>query len=64
METKVSLVIQNHLNYAMLEVHNPQIMDEIQERLEFIKYLVHMFPDTNVKIDVEEVYKQFKLGNN
>ena len=61
--TKVSLVIQNHLNYAMLEVYNPQIMDEIQERLEFIKYLVHSFPDTTVKIDVDEVYKQFKLGH-
>jgi hypothetical protein len=61
MKTRVSLVIKSHLNDAMDEVHNnPEL---VQSRLEFVKYLVHMFPDTDVKIDIDEVYKQFKLGD-
>jgi len=60
METKVSLVIQSNLNDAMVEMEsNPQLA---QERLRFVKYLVHMFPDTTIKINVESVYNQFKLG--
>jgi hypothetical protein len=73
METKVSLIIQNHLNNVMLHYDvmfevdiNEEIFQDFQEQakecLRFVKYLVHMFPDTNVKIDVEAVYKQFKLG--
>ena len=57
----VSLIIKSHLNDAMIEIqYNPELA---QERLQFVKYLVHMFPDTNTKIDVDEVYIQFKLGN-
>ena len=59
-ETPVSLVIKSHLNDAMIEIqYNPELA---QSRLEFVKYLVHRFPDTTVKIDADEVYKQFKLG--
>jgi hypothetical protein len=57
----VSLIIKSHLNDAMIEIqYNPELA---QERLQFVKYLVHMFPDTNTKIDADEVYEQFKLGN-
>jgi hypothetical protein len=60
METKINLVIQSNLNDAMIEMEsNPQLA---QERLRFVKYLVHMFPDTTIKINVESVYNQFKLG--
>jgi len=61
METRVSLVIKSHLNDAMDEVHNNSKL--VQERLRFVKYLVHIFPDTDTKIDVDVVYKQFKLGD-
>ena len=61
-KVRVSLVIQSMLSDAIVEVHHPELLDEGQERIRFVKYLVHMFPDTNVKIDVEAVYKQFKLG--
>ena len=58
---RVSLVIKSHLNDAMIEMDsNPEMA---QERLRFVKYLVHMFPDTDQKIDVDVVYKQFKLGD-
>ena len=62
-KVRVSLVIKSMLNDAMVEVHHSQVMNEAQERLRFVKYLVHMFPDTDKKIDVDVVYKQFKLGD-
>jgi hypothetical protein len=60
METRLRLVIQSNLSDAMVEMEsNPE---SAQERLRFVKYLVHMFPDITIKINVESVYNQFKLG--
>jgi hypothetical protein len=63
-KVRISIVIQSMLNDAMVEVHHQELMEEGQERLRFVKYLVHMFPDTDKKMDVDVVYKQFKLGDN
>jgi len=65
METRVSLVIKSQLNDAMIEMDIQQeiYQQQSKERLRFVKYLVHMFPDTDVRIDIDEVYKQFKLGD-
>ena len=62
-KVRISLVIKSMLNDAMIEVNHPQLMEEAQERLRFVKYLVHMFPDTDKKMDVDIVYEQFKLGD-
>jgi hypothetical protein len=60
-EVPVSLIIKSHLNDAMIEIQsNPKLA---QSRLEFVKHLVHMFPDTDVEMDPKVVYKQFKLGH-
>jgi len=61
MKTQVSFVIKSHLNDAMIEMEtNPT---QALKRLQFVKYLVHMYPDTDKKIiDVEVVYTQFELG--
>jgi hypothetical protein len=64
MEIRISIVIQSMLNDAMVEVHHQELMEEGQERLRFVKYLVNMFPDTDKKMNVDVVYKQFKLGDN
>ena len=64
MEIRISIVIQSMLNDAMVEVHHQELMEEGQERLCFVKYLVNMFPDTDKKMDIDVVYKQFKLGDN
>ena len=63
---KVSLVIKSHLNDAMYEMsfNLPGYNYQAQERLRFVKYLVHMFPDTDTKIDVDAVFEQFKLEDN
>jgi len=62
-KVKISLVIQSMLNDAMVEVNHVMEMNTAQERLRFVKYLVHMFPNTDKKIDVDVVYNQFKLGD-
>jgi hypothetical protein len=62
-KVKISLVIKSMLNDAMVEVNHPRLMEEAQERLRFVKYLVNMFPDTDKKMDIDIVYKQFKLGD-
>ena len=62
-KVRVSLVIQSMLSDAIVEVHRPELLDEGQERIRFVKYLVHMFPDMNKSINVDTVYNQFKLGD-
>ena len=63
--TRVSLVIKSMLNDAMIEMGIQQevYQQQSQERLRFVKYLVHIFPDTDKEIDVDVVYNQFKLGD-
>lgn len=58
---RVSLVITSHLNDAMIEMDSNPI--QAAKRLRFVKYLVHMFPDTAIRIDEETVYEQFCLGD-
>ena len=51
--------MQSHLSDAMIEMNfNPE---QANHRLRFVKYLINMFPDTNKKVDIDEVYKQFEL---
>jgi hypothetical protein len=59
-KVRVSLVIQSMLSDAMVEVHHPELMEEGQERLRFVKYLVHHYLNTNQDIMVDFVYEQFK----
>ncbi len=59
-KVRVSLVIQSMLSDAMVEVHHQELMEEGQERLRFVKYLVHHYPNTNQDIMVDFVYEQFK----
>ncbi len=61
---KVSIVIQSMLNDAMVEVHHQELMEEGQERLRFVKYLILYYPDTTQKILVDFVYEQFKKFDN
>ena len=58
METKINLVIQNHLSDAMIEMSSNPIL--AHERLSFVKYLVHHYSDTQQLILVDFVYEQFK----
>ena len=63
MKVRVSLVIQSMLSDAMVEVHHQELMEEGQERLRFVKYLVNMFPDTDKKGLIDKlINNQFNLG--
>lgn len=58
---KVSLVIQNHLSDALVEMRsNPTLT---QKRLRFVKYLVHHYSNTNQEILVDFVYEQFEKSS-
>ena len=63
---KVSLVIQSHLNDAMVEMGIQQevYQQQAQERLRFVKYLVHHYTNTQQEILVDFVYEQFKKFDN
>lgn len=61
MKLRVSTAIQSHLNDMMIEMESAPEM--AMYRLRFVKYLISMFPETNKKVDIDEVYEQFKLGN-
>lgn len=73
MEVRISIVIQSMLSdaiheYSMSDDASNRFTPDVyrgkaQERIRFVKYLVHMFPDTNKSINVDTVYNQFKLGD-
>lgn len=57
MESKVSMIIQSHLSDAALELSfNP---DQAELRINFVKFLVHTYPDTNVYINPHPIYKKW-----
>jgi hypothetical protein len=64
-KVKVSLVIQSHLSDALVEM-TPNGWDpmQVQERLRFVKYLVHHYSNPNQEILVDFVYEQFKQFDN
>jgi len=51
MEVKVKMVLMSHMNDCMIDKKN--------YHLEFCKYILFNFPDTNVEIDADKVWKQF-----
>ena len=60
---KVSLAIQSHLSDAIIEaqcLQSQRLMEQAQERLRFVKYLIHHYPDTSKEILIDFVYEQFK----
>jgi hypothetical protein len=62
-DVRVSLAIKSHLNDAMIEMNIPQLQEQAQERLDFVKYLIHVFPNTNVRVNIRKIYKEFKADN-
>ena len=62
-KVRVSLVVQSHLSDAMIEaqcLQSQRLMEQAQERLRFVKFLIHHYPDTDKEILVDFVYEQFK----
>jgi len=61
-KVRVSLVIKSHLNDAMHEMsfNLPGFNHQAQERLRFVKYLIHHYTTIQQEILVDFVYEQFK----
>ena len=57
---RANIVIQSHLSDAMIEMYTDS-RGNASERLQFVKYLINRFPDTNEEIDVEVIYEEFTL---
>lgn len=57
MESKVSMIIQSHLSDASLEMSFNSELALI--RINFVKFLVHTYPDTNVRINPHQIYKKW-----
>lgn len=58
MEVKVSIVIASHLSDVAIEMNHNQTL--ALYRLNFVKYLVFKYPNTDVEIDVNKVFDDFK----
>ena len=61
MKTKINLVIQNHLSDTLIEMESNPLL--AQERLRFVKYLIHHYSNTNQEILVDFVYEQFEKSS-
>lgn len=60
--TKISLVIQNHLSDALLEINHPQLAEIGEMRINYVKYLIAKYPDTTIKVEeseLDEIWEMF-----
>jgi hypothetical protein len=59
---KVSMIIKSNLNDILMEMGTEMSSDAVslvEYRLNFVRYLVSMYPDTSVTIDLEKVLQKF-----
>jgi hypothetical protein len=59
---KVSMIIKSNLNDAIVEMGTEMSRDAVnlvEYRLNFVRYLISMYSDTNVRIDSEKVFQKF-----
>lgn len=59
---RVSMIITSHLSDAQHEVNIPTTHDLIQRannRMNFVKWLVHKYPDMNTEISPKKAYGEF-----
>lgn len=57
MEIKVSIAIQSHLNDAMAEMNRDNNLATL--RLKFVKWLIHHYPDTTKRVDIDAEWALF-----
>lgn len=63
METKVSITIQHHLGEALNEIgfpdFNPDLENLAKKRILFVKWLIHKYPDTTKRVDMDVEWDLF-----
>ena len=62
MKTKVSLIMMSHLSDLQVHTawHHGNFDPKNRHRINFIKYLVLNYPNTEIEIDSDTVYSEFK----
>jgi len=55
---RLSLVVQSLLTEARID------SKRTMENIRFVSFLIHHYPDTTAKVDVEALYEKFKAQDN
>jgi len=64
MKVKVRIVMMSHLSdISVLRPYNQEMSENIQNKINFIKFLLLNFPDTNVEINPEKEYEVFQKAH-
>lgn len=58
---KVRIIIASHLSDVQTGFLSPK---DVNHRLNFCKYLLGVYPDTNQEIDADVVYEEFLSAQN
>jgi hypothetical protein len=58
----IKMAIQSHLSDALIEMNHPQLQEQVELRLRFIKWLLNSKLDINDKhADIDELWDVFNI---
>ena len=56
----VRTAIQSHLSDALIEMQHPQLQEQAELRLQFVKFLLNREVDMDDRfVDIEELFNEF-----
>ena len=56
----IRTVIQSHLSDVLIEMQHPQLQEQAELRLQFVKFLLNREVDMDDRfIDIEELFNEF-----
>ena len=56
----IRTVIQSHLSDALIEMQHPQLQEQAELRLQFVKFLLNREADMDDRfVDIEELFNEF-----
>ena len=56
----IRTVIQSHLSDALIEMQHPQLQEQAELRLQFVKFLLNREVDMDDRfVDIEELFNEF-----
>ncbi len=56
----IKTAIQSHLSDALIEMQHPQLQDQAELRLQFVKFLLNSEADMDDRfVDIQELFNEF-----
>lgn len=56
----IRTAIQSHLSDVLIEMHHPQLQEQAELRLQFVKFLLNREVDMDDRfVDIEELFNEF-----